>query len=204
MNGPPSREEIDAKLESIRMSSEAFFARMDARGTRMEAAFESRCTRMEAAFESRCARMEAAFEARCQGIEKAMTARMDAMAAALIELMDRRFADMDARFAALEAKLASLYKAMIITAITSTLTIILGVGAVNATVFTGMLAALDTGKDAGAMMTRLEKRMQEQDAQFNRAMLKQTEEFARMRAELDERLERERAERQSPPARQSR
>lgn len=161
MNGPPTREEIDAKLETARLSSETFFARMDAR----------------------CTRMEAAFEARCQRIEADMAAKLAAIEAKL------------------DAKLAAMQKAMLITAVTSTLTIILGVGAINATVFTGMLAAMDTGREAGAMMTRLEKRMLEQDARFNRAMLQQAEQFARMRAELDARLERERAERQPPPSR---
>ena len=177
MNGPPSREEIDAKLETARMSSETFFARMDAR-----------CTKMEAAFEARCLRMEAAFEARCQRIE----------------------ADMAAKFAALEARidarLAAMYKAMIITAITSTLTVILGVGAINATVFTGMLSALDKGEELGAMHTKLGQRMVQQDAQFNQMVLKQREDFARLEvkqrehfalleASLEARLAEEKAER---------
>lgn len=166
MNGPPSREEVDAKLETARMSSEAFFARMDARCTQMDA----RCTRMEAA----------------------MSARMDALAAALIERMDQRIAALEAR---IDAKISSLYKAMIITAVTSTITIILGVGAINATVFTGMLAAMDKGEALGAMYTKLGQRMLEQDAQFNRMMLKQREDFARLETRLDARLEEEKAER---------
>ncbi len=137
------------------MSAEVFFARMDAR----------------------CARMEAAFELH-------------------LREMDLKLAKITEEFAAkLDAKIAALYKAMIITAITSTLTIILGVGAINATVFTGMLAALDKGEELGTMYTKLGQRMLEQDAQFNRMMLKQREDFARMEAKLEAHIAEEKAER---------
>ncbi|MYN10526.1 hypothetical protein [Pseudoduganella aquatica] len=107
-----------------------------------------------------------------------------------------KLAKITEEFAAkLDAKIAALYKAMIITAITSTLTIILGVGAINATVFTGMLAALDKGEELGTMYTKLGQRMLEQDAQFNRMMLKQREDFARMEAKLEAHIAEEKAER---------
>jgi hypothetical protein len=167
MNGPPSREEIDAKLETARMSSEAFFARMDERCARMDA----RCDRMQADFEARCARMEADFQA-----------GLHAMAAALTELMDRR--------------LAALYRAMIITAITSTLTTILGVGAINATVFTGMLSAMSHGKELGAMAAAMQRQQLDHQAGYAQMMLKQKEDFAQLSAKLDARFEQERLERE--------
>lgn len=151
MNGPPTREEIDAKLDNVRMSAEVFFARMDAR----------------------CARMEASMAE--QRVEIAAT-----------------LAEFAVRF---DAKIAALYKAMIITAVTSTLTITLGVGAINATVFTGMLAAFDKGDEMGAMYTKLGQRMVEQDARFNQMILKQREDFARLEASLEARLAEEKAER---------
>lgn len=131
----------------------------------------------------------ARMDERCARIE----AEMSAFKVSMMALMDQRLAEMRVDF---NARFAALYKAMIITAITSTLTIILGVGAINATVFTGMLAAMDTGKDAGSMMARLERRMLDQDAQFNRMLLKQREDFARLHAGLDARQERELAERE--------
>ena len=172
MNGPLSREEIDAKLETGRMSSEAFFARMDAR-----------CTRMEASFEARCLRMEGEFTARMSALEAAMIARMDAMEECL------------------NARMAAMHRAMIITAITSTLTIILGAGAINATVFTGMLSAMGQGKELGAMMTSLQRQQLDHETRFEHMMQKHKEDFARLDAKLDARIkldseERERAHQQ--------
>lgn len=158
MNGPPTREEVDAKLDNVRMSAEVFYARMDAR----------------------CAEADA------------RQAQAEVRFAELRAVLDKHVAEMRAEF---NAKFASLYKAMIITAITSTLTIILGVGAINATVYTGLLSAFGKGEALGQMYTSLGQRMLEQDAQFNRMMLKQREDFARLEASLEARFTEEKAER---------
>lgn len=121
-----------------------------------------------------------------------LRAEMSAFKAEFAALLDARLAEMRTEF---NAKFAALYKAMVITAITSTLTIILGVGAINATVYTGMLGAFGKGEELGAMYTKLGQRMLEHDAQFNRMMLKQREDFARVEASLDARFAEEKAER---------
>jgi hypothetical protein len=169
MNGPPTREEVDAKLDNVRMSAEVFYARMDARCAEADA--------RQAKAEVRFAQFQA---------------EMSAFKAEIIAVLDERLAEMRAEF---NAKFAALYKAMIITAITSALTIILGVGAINATVYTGLLSAFGKGEELGQMYTRLGQRMLEQDAQFNRMILKQREDFARLEATLDARFAEEKAER---------
>lgn len=137
MNGPPGREEFDAKISAIAASNDAFLARIDLRFEKMEA------------------RM-AQFEARV-----------------LLALADIRM-EMETRFAAIHTDMdkrsADLRKTIILTGISSTLAVIFGVGAINATLLSGMLTAFDSGRDVSAVYAQLQRHNEAAHAQVRQQM----------------------------------
>ncbi|WP_179674559.1 hypothetical protein [Duganella sp. 1224] len=93
---------------------------------------------------------------------------MEATFAGFVKLMDERQKVADARFDRIEAMLtemrssiASLRTTIVVTGITSVLAAVLGISAVNAALYSNMLAALSAGKEVAAVHAEVQKQAEE-------------------------------------------
>lgn len=148
MNGPPGREEFDAKISAIAASNDAFLARIDLRFEKMEA----RMVQFEARVLLALADIQLEMETRFAAMQTEMDKRFTAIHAE----MDKRFAD--------------LRKTIILTGISSTLAVIFGVGAIHATLLSGMLTAFDSGREVSAVYAQLQRQNEASHAQLRQQM----------------------------------
>jgi hypothetical protein len=124
------------------------------------------------------ARLEA-IEARSDARAAAFQATVDAFIAVMNERTihdNQRFAQVDERFARIETAIAemreqirSLRMTMVVTALSTAIAIILGIGTLNAALMSNMIAALESGKDIAAAQAEL-KRQSEETAGLIREM----------------------------------
>ncbi|MRW85640.1 hypothetical protein GJ698_16275 [Pseudoduganella sp. FT26W] len=106
----------------------------------------------------------AVLEARMDG----RISSMEATFSSFVKLMDERQKISDARFDRIEAMLtemraniASLRTTIVVTGISSVLAAVLGISALNATLYSNMLAALSAGKEMAAIQAEVKKQAEQ-------------------------------------------
>jgi hypothetical protein len=124
------------------------------------------------------ARLEA-IEARSDARAAAFQATVDAFIAVMNERTihdNQRFVQIDERFARIETAIAemreqirSLRMTMVVTALSTAIAIILGIGTLNAALMSNTIAAFESGKDISAAQGEL-KRQSEETAGLIREM----------------------------------
>jgi hypothetical protein len=75
--------------------------------------------------------------------------------------MDERYKSLDQRMGRVESSISSLKTTIIVTALSAVIAIVLGVAALNATMFSNMLAAFESGKDTSAIQSELRRQAEE-------------------------------------------
>lgn len=133
--------------------------------------------------------MEARFEVVEVGAD-ARAAAFQATVDAFIAVMNERTIRDNERFERLEAAIAemreqirSLRVTIIVTALSSTIAIVLGVGTLNAAMFSNMIAAFESGKEIAATQARLQHQS-EDTATAQAELRRQSKETAATLAEI--------------------
>lgn len=106
----------------------------------------------------------AVVEARLEGHVAAIRASIDG----LLMRMDERDKRTDERFSRIEqlyektqAAIGDLKKTTIVTGVSAVIAIVLGVGAINATVFSNMIAAFQAGSNMGLTQAEVKRQVEE-------------------------------------------
>lgn len=127
----PSREEIDSKL----------------------ATFEARLEGCVAAIQASIDGLLAHFDERAQ--------RTDERIEALSRRTDERFARLEDLLEKTQTAISNLKTTTIVTGISAVIAIVLGVGAINATLLSNMIAAFQAGGNMGATQAEVKRQVQE-------------------------------------------
>jgi len=127
----PTREEFDAKLETIEV-------RMDGRVASIEANINGFMGRME---------------------ERSL--RSDERFKSMDERMGRFEQIMGDTQTSIQASISNLKTTMIVTALSTVLAIVLGVAAFNSTVLSNMLASFESGKNTSAVQAEVKRQAEE-------------------------------------------
>jgi cell division protein FtsB len=149
MSTAPTREEIDAKLETMFSRWEAATAKTDAeraeRQARWEADRAERWNKFESERAERQAQRDAAMDARVSRIE----AKMDDFVEANKVTQD---------------KISNLKSTMVVTAVSSVIAIVLGVAAFNATLLSNMVASFESGKNTATTQAQVLQQVKDTQA----------------------------------------
>lgn len=101
-----------------------------------------------------------------------------------IEAINARLDRLEARMDRLESRFDGLRTTIIITGVSSSIAIILGVGAINATVFNNMLAAFEGGKEVAQTQADIKR----QTAELDQRLAQTQADMKRQAAELGKQL----------------
>jgi hypothetical protein len=143
----PSREEIDAKLETIE-------ARMDGRIAAIQASVDGLIVRLD----ERALLTDARFEERERLAEQYK--RSDERLAEQNKRTDELCARIEQSFKEIDVSIKGLKTTVLIAAVSTVLTTVLGVGVFNAKLYANMLASFKAGTDLSATQSEVKRQVE--------------------------------------------